>query len=289
MLSSTLLPKECDATRALLMPAGIEPGFADFPRVAPLDRFIGMQQHRWISDVLAEDRLEVHFQPIIDVQNASQIFAYECLLRGRSTGGDLIAPTELFRAAKQSGLLFQLDLIARRKAVTSIVEHELKVPAMINFTPSSIYDPVTCLRSTVATVRELGLDPRRVIFEIIETETADAVLLKDILNVYRAAGFLVAIDDFGAGYSSMQLLDAVRPDFIKLDMGLIRGINNDPYKAEMVRGFLQFSRNRSIKTITEGIETKAEWEWVRANGADLAQGFYFAGPGSPPPGVACLS
>lgn len=289
MLASTLLPEERDATKALLMPAGRELGFADFPRVAPLDQLIRMHQSRWISDLLAEHRFEIHFQPIVEVQNPSHIFGYECLLRGRSTEGGLIGPTELFKAAKQSGLLFQLDLAARRKAATSIVEYELKVPATINFTPTSIYDPVTCLHSTVSAIRELGIDPRLVIFEVIETEQVDDVRLRDILTVYRAAGFQVAIDDFGAGYSSLQLLDALRPDFIKLDMALIRGIDNDPYKAGIVRGLLEFARKASIKTITEGIQTKAEWDWVRANGADLAQGFYFARPDNPPPTVVPIS
>jgi EAL domain-containing protein (putative c-di-GMP-specific phosphodiesterase class I) len=207
-------------------------------------------------------------------------------LRGRGTDGALIPPVELFTAAKQAGLLFQLDLAARRKAVTSIAEHKLSTLALINFTPTSIYDPTTCLRSTVATVSDFGLDPSRIVFEIIETEHADETLLKNILDVYRAAGFQVAIDDFGAGYSSMNLLNALHPDYLKLDMALVRGIDRDPYKAELARGLLDSARKLSIKTIAEGVETQEEWQWVRDNGADLVQGFYFARPGSPPPTLA---
>lgn len=281
--SNALLPEERDGTQALLMAAGVEPGLADFRRVSSLERLIGMQRARWLSDLLIENRLETHFQPIIDARAPNRIAAYECLLRGRTTDGGLIAPNTLFGAAKQGGLLFQLDLAARRKAVQSIAEHRLSTYALINFTPTSIYDPATCLRSTVNLVRQLGLDPTRVVFEIIETEQADESQLKSILQVYRSAGFQIAIDDFGAGYSSMNLIVALRPDYLKLDMELIRGIDSDPYKAELAGSLLETARSLSIKTIAEGVETEAEWRWVQAHGADLVQGFYFARPGNPPP------
>ncbi len=280
-----LLPEERDSTKVLMMEAGVEPGLGDFRRVLSLDRMIGMQQARWLTDLLAEGRLVTHFQPIIDARAPDQIVANECLLRGLTTEGELISPGKLFGAAKQAGLLFQLDLAARRKAVQSIAEHDLQTLSFINFTPTSIYDPATCLRSTVAAVQQLGLSPDRIVFEIIETEHAEENLLRSILAVYRSAGFKVAIDDFGAGYSSMNLIVALRPDFLKLDMELIRGIDKDPYKSELASSLLETARNLSIKTIAEGVETKAEWEWVRDHGADLVQGYYFAKPGTPPPSL----
>jgi EAL domain-containing protein (putative c-di-GMP-specific phosphodiesterase class I) len=280
---AALLPEERNETRALLMPSGVQPGLTDFRRVLLLDQMIGAQQARWLTDLLAEERLATYFQPMIDSRAPDQIVAYECLLRGISKDGDLIYPGQLFSSAKQGGLLFQLDLAARRKAVQSIAEHKVEKLAFINFTPTAIYDPATCLRSTVAAVEKLGLNPERIVFEIIETEHAEESLLRSILAVYRSAGFKVAIDDFGAGYSSMNLIVALRPDYLKLDMGLIRGIDKDSYKSELASSLLDTARNLSIKTIAEGVETKEEWEWVRDHGADLVQGYYFAKPGNPPP------
>ncbi len=282
-VGSGLLPEERDGAKVLLMELGKEPGLGDFRRVLSLERMIGLQQARWLTDLLAEGRLRTHFQPIIDARAPDQIIAQECLLRGVDSEGELISPGALFGAAKQAGLLFQLDLAARRKAVQSIAEHKLTSLAFINFTPTSIYDPATCLRSTVAAVQELGLSPNQIVFEIIETEHAEENLLRSILAVYRSAGFKVAIDDFGAGYSSMNLILALRPDYLKLDMELIRGINKDPYKSELASSLLETARNLSILTIAEGVETKEEWEWVRDHGADLVQGYYFARPGNPPP------
>jgi len=280
---AALSPEERDATKTLLMDGGREPGLSDFRRVASLERAIALQSARWLSDMMAEDRLVTHFQPMIDSRAPDRIAAYECLLRGRGADGALVPPGPMFAAAKRAGLLFQLDLSARRRAVRSIAEQRFSTPAFINFTPTSIYDPATCLRSTVAAVSELGLAPERIVFEIIETEHADEALLRSILSVYRGAGFKVAIDDFGAGYSSMNLINALRPDYLKLDMQLIRDVDKDPYKSELASSLLDTARKLSITTIAEGVETRGEWEWVRDHGADLVQGFYFARPGNPPP------
>jgi EAL domain-containing protein (putative c-di-GMP-specific phosphodiesterase class I) len=92
-------------------------------------------------------------------------------------------------------------------------------------------------------------------------------------------------DDFGSGYSTAKLIGALRPDFLKLDLELIRGIDGDACKAELASGLLETARNLGIRTIAEGIETEAEWAWVRTPGADYAQGYYFARPDSPPPPV----
>lgn len=278
-----LLPEECVTTTCLVMKAGTEPGFADFRRVQPIDRMVAVQGAAWLSDLIAAGRLETHFQPIVDAADPGTVFAHECLLRGRSAAGELISPGAMFGAAKQAGMLFQLDLAARRKAVQSIAHHKIDSYAFINFTPTSIYDPETCLRSTVAAVEQLGLDPARIVFEIIETEQAEETLLRGILQVYRSAGFKVAIDDYGAGFSSMNLINVLRPDFLKLDMALIRGVDHDPYKAELAAGLLQTAPSLGIRTIAEGVETEAEWDWVRAHGADLVQGYYVARPGNPPP------
>lgn len=269
-------------TRVLIVAEGSEPGLADFRRVTALDGMIAADEAQWLVEMIAEDRLETHFQPIIEVAWPDRIHAYECLLRGRAPDGSIVAPGPMFEASKDAGLLFQLDLAARRKAVQAVARHRLTTRALINFTPTSIYDPATCLRSTVATARELDLDPNQIVFEIIETEHAEERHLKKILDVYRSAGFAIAIDDFGAGYSSMNLLNALRPDYLKLDMQLIRGIDSDPYKAELARGLLETARNLAIKTIAEGIETEAEWRWVAAHGADYAQGYFFARPAATP-------
>lgn len=119
---------------------------------------------------------------------------------------------------------------------------------------------------------------------MIETEElADSRDLVDILAQYRAAGFRVALDDLGAGYGSLTLLERLRPDLVKFDRDLITDIDNSPSKQAIVSGLVGMARELGIATVGEGVERRAEWEWLRGAGVDYVQGFFFARPANPPP------
>jgi len=87
----------------------------------------------------------------------------------------------------------------------------------------------------------------------------------------------------GSGYSSLNLLSRLRPDYIKLDRELMQGIHDDNYKATITQKLLETAQELGILSIAEGVETEAEYTWLREHGADYAQGYYFARPASPPP------
>ena len=103
------------------------------------------------------------------------------------------------------------------------------------------------------------------------------------MTTYRQAGFRVALDDLGAGYGSLNLLSQLRPDFVKLDMKLVRDVHLDPYKAGITSQLLEMARKLGIATVAEGIESAGELDWFRDHGVDFVQGFYIARPASPPP------
>ena len=110
----------------------------------------------------------------------------------------------------------------------------------------------------------------------------DVCHLRGILNYYRAAGFKVALDDIGSGYSSLNLLHQLRPDFIKLDIELVRDVDKDPYKALVAEKIFEIAVQLGIQTIAEGVEREEEYEWVRARGANYAQGYLFGRPAPQP-------
>src|SRR5262249_43989437 len=95
-------------------------------------------------------------------------------------------------------------------------------------------------------------------------------------------GFLVALDDLGAGYSSLTLLTRLRPDFVKLDVELVREVDIDAYKANIAAKLLELAHSIGIQTIAEGVETLGEWQWLREHECDYVQGFFFGRPDSPP-------
>lgn len=283
LAGETLTGTELAETRSLYKPGGGNLDVADIPLVDSLGRLAGLGCSEWLLDVLSEERLTSHFQPIVPARSTGEIYAQEALLRGLDEEGDLIPPSSIFGAARECGMLFQTDLAARRTAIREAVSHGLGANLFINFTPTSVYDPVFCLRSTVAAVDEAGLPHENVTFEVTESEdVGDPGHLSNIVRYYRERGFRIALDDLGSGYSSLNLIHRLRPDFVKLDVGLIRDVDNDPYKAVIARKLLELARGLGIRTIAEGIETPEELSWVQSAGADLVQGYLIAKPASPP-------
>jgi EAL domain-containing protein (putative c-di-GMP-specific phosphodiesterase class I) len=284
LLAGALGDQENEDTRVLFLEGDRRLGLADYSRVVSLARFLAARRADWVLDLLRERRLTSLFQPIVEAADPGTVFAYESLLRGIGEDGRLIGPDRLFAAAHDRDLLFQLDLAGRQTAIREIVRHGTGSRVFVNFTPTSIYDPAFCLRSTVALIRETGLTPDRVVFEVIESEQVrDLAHLEAILNVYRNYGFQVALDDLGAGYSSLNLMSRLRPDFVKLDRELIRRVDEDPYKAVIAEKLLELARQLGIRTVAEGVETDGELDWVRCHGADYVQGYRIAAPASPPP------
>jgi EAL domain-containing protein (putative c-di-GMP-specific phosphodiesterase class I) len=286
-LPGILSPAELQDTRSLIIEIGGTIKLADLASMQPLGILLARSCEGWLSDLIRDGRLTSHFQPIVHALNPQVVFAYECLLRGIDVDGMLITPARMYRAARESDLLFSLDRSARLSAIREAAGFGLDtsdVRIFINFNPSSIYDPAYCLRSTIAAISSTVFDPSRIVFEIVESDHIEDIKhLTRIVGYYRDAGFRVALDDLGAGYGSLHLLSELRPNFVKLDMQLIRGVDRDPYKAGIVCKLLEMAQTLGIEAVAEGIETEEEWVWLREHGADYVQGFYFAEPDPVPP------
>lgn len=283
VLRTKLTNKELKETQALWISGTREPQFRDFSRVTSLHNFISLNKAEWLLDVLSSERLTCHFQPIVYAEDTSRIFAQEALLRGIDEQGNLISPGRIFSDGSDAGLVFQLDALARQIAIREANQHGIEQLIFINFSPTAVYDPTTCLRMTVRAINEAGIPHNRVVFEVMESEQPpDIKHLIKILKFYQDAGFLIALDDFGTGYSNLNLISALSPDFIKLDRNLISNIQKDPQKAFITKKLLEIAQHLQIKTIAEGIETIEELDWAREHNATFIQGFIIAKPQSPP-------
>ncbi|MEG4344763.1 EAL domain-containing protein [Microcoleus sp. A003_D6] len=283
LASSVLTTQELKETKVLWMREAEQPKLSDFYRSTSLDYFINLSNSDWLLDLLSEERITTHFQPIVYTSDTSKIFAHEALLRGIDEQGNLIYPGRIFAQAESAGLIFQLDVLARTRAIREAHVYDIKELLFINFSPTSVYDPATCLRRTVQAIDESGIPHSNIVFEVGESQhPPDMDHLIKILRFYREAGFLIALDDFGSGSSNLNLMHQLRPDFIKLDMELIRNVHQDYYKALITEKMLEIAAQLEIKTIAEGVETLEELEWVRQRGATFVQGYLIAKPTSPP-------
>jgi EAL domain-containing protein (putative c-di-GMP-specific phosphodiesterase class I) len=282
-LAGLLTSSELRDTPCLVTSNGAEPALADFVRVAPLARLVGRIRGEWVRQMLAEERLVTHFQPIVEAGERDRVFAHECLVRGRERSGALVPPGEMLPVVKAAGLLSPFDRAARLSAVRAAERVGLPWNVFVNLNPNAIHDPATCLASTFEAVERSAIEPERVVFEVTDAEeVADSSHLAALVSLCRQRGFRVALDDLGAGYASVRLLVRLKPDFVKLDRELLEGIDSDAFKARFVEKLLDVARSLDIPTVAEGVETEEEWLWVHERRVEYVQGFYVALPDDPP-------
>ncbi len=283
LLNEHLTTAETRDSRALFMAGDAEPGFAQLGEVESLETCIARWHGRWLQEMIHAERVTTLFQPIFHVAEPGRVFAHECLLRGIDQDGAMVRPDLMFDLAARADLVFPLDRLARLTAVANAAAHQIDGNIFINFTPASVYDPVNCLRTTVAAVEEVGLARNRIVFEVIETERiGDPDHLANVLAFYRDAGFKVALDDLGGGYAGLGLLPSLRPDFVKLDRSLVDGVSKDPIQAVILDRVTQMAHDLGIGVVAEGVEQAEDLAWLQERKVDYVQGFLLARPAPEP-------
>lgn len=246
----------------------------------PIKELEKIFEMEWIDQVINNGLLTCYFQPIVDREG--KIYAYEILSRFKKEDGTLIYPNIIFEAAKVRGRLYALDRLCRLTAIRHATQLHGK-KAFINFIPTSIYSPEFCLQSTTSLSAQLGVDPSQLVFEVVETEKVDDLEhLKSILAFYGDRGFRYALDDVGEGYSTIEMLEVIKPHYMKLDMKFVQGVSENKNKQHIAVKFLQKSNEIGSIPLAEGVESREDFEWLKQTGFELFQGYLFGKP-SPTP------
>ncbi len=214
------------------------------------------------------------FQPIVDIEKRA-VFAYEALVRGannESAGSVLDQLNDNNR--------YWFDQLIRVKAIELAAQLNVRCRLSINFLPNAVYRAETCIRQTLQAAQDNNFPTEKLMFEATENEQiSDHDHLKNIFQEYKRQGFTTAIDDFGAGFSGLNLLANWQPDIVKLDMALCQNIDKQPARRSIVKGIVLTCRELGIKIIAEGIESLDECQALSALGINLFQGYWFARPG----------
>jgi diguanylate cyclase (GGDEF) domain len=222
--------------------------------------------------------LKAAFQPIIETRNGT-VFGFEALARipGSKCFNNI---AELFPFAEKIGQLYPIETLCRRQAITSYSSiAQNKEMLFLNINPQVLVDPEFASGHTRKLLSEKGLTPKDVVLEITERSAIeDFSTFRDALDHYRNQGYLIALDDVGAGYSSLQSVAELHPDFLKVDRSLIQGVNADPIKWALLETFITFSKRIGCRIIAEGVETAEEMHTVVQLGVDYVQGFFVAKP-----------
>ena len=230
-----------------------------------------------LDKILAHGDLNTLFQPILCLSE-QRIYGYEALTRGPSNS-PLHAPLPLFSAARHAGRLSELERLCRKTACERFRALGLDNLLFLNVCPELLLEPDHQPGRTLELLASLNIPPERVVIELTEQMPIDDFgLLHAALHHYRAMGFSIALDDLGAGYSSLRLWSELRPDYVKIDRHFIDGIDRDPVKREFVDSILNMARASRAKVIAEGIERSEELATLLDMGVDLIQGYLLARP-----------
>ncbi len=232
-----------------------------------------------LRNIVQHKKITTVYQPILDFEK-KRIVGYEALNRGPK--GEFENPDYLFRVAYETNAVWALDRLCRIEAFRRIKNLPDNRFLFINVEPHTIEDPHFFTRETMSAMEQAGISPDQVVLELTERRAVeDFDHFKKILLTFKKSGFKVAVDDLGTGYSGLQLLSELLPDyidFIKLDMSLCRNINNHNFKQEIISFVLRITDNIPTSVIVEGIENMDELKTIRRLGIQYAQGFLFASP-----------
>lgn len=235
-----------------------------------------------LQDILARRNLSAIFQPIMDLSDGA-ILGYEGLIRGPADS-PLHSPVNLFGAAKQQGLTLEVEMLCRQVVLEAFAAQNLPGSLFLNVSPETLAHPSFKYGQTLAYLEQIGIDPKRVIIEITENQPIfDFEDMRNALLHYRSMGFKIALDDLGQGFSSLRLWSELHPEFVKIDMHFIQGINADPLKQQFLRSIQQIAQSAGSQVIAEGIETEAEFRVIRNIGIGCGQGYFIARPSHTPP------
>ena len=243
-----------------------------------------LELRRSVEALLVPGRMRAALQPVVRLYDGATI-AFEALVRFPASGR-ISCPDDLFAAAAALGAEREVDLACIRAALEE-ARHIAGAPLFLNVTTRTLLDAPDFAAQLTRLLDGAGVEAGSTVLEISERDpVADLVRLQRVTSDLRAAQFRIAVDDAGAGHASMQVVAELRPDYIKVDRGLIRGVESDNARRALVVSLLSFAGHIGARLIAEGVETSAEQEVLLGLGVQFGQGWHLSRPAMAAPAPA---
>jgi EAL domain-containing protein (putative c-di-GMP-specific phosphodiesterase class I) len=223
----------------------------------------------------------LHYQPKINL-NSGAIIGAEALIRWTSPTRGQVPPLDFIPIAEDSGLILPIGAWVLQEACAQSrawVDAALPKTTMAVNVSSVQFRNENFLEDLFAILSKTGMDPK-----YLELEVTESVLMRhaevaaSILQTLRGRGIRVSIDDFGTGYSSLSYLRNFPLDALKIDQSFVREISATPDETTIVRAIISMGRSLNLRIIAEGVETAGDLAFLKAQGCDEGQGYYFSRP-----------
>ena len=232
---------------------------------------------------VTEEQLKLFFQPKYNIQGDKiKLVSAEVLIRWISPKLGFISPGEFIHIFEENGLIGKLDAYILEKAAEHMrlwkEKHNVEIPLSVNLSRVDIYRP-NIVEEIVGYVDSNNVSRNNYFIEITESAfVEDSKTVIPVINKIRNSGFKVEIDDFGSGYSSFGALVDLPFDVLKIDMQFIRALNTNPKVKDLVKMIINLSKILNAVTVAEGVETEDQYLFLKENGCDVIQGYYFSKP-----------
>ncbi len=229
-----------------------------------------------LERILNQGLLEAHFQQVVSMTRLT-VCGMEGLIRCRQMP---VPPRALFDTAQAEGLTVELDRQCRDTVLAAFASVHAAYPDKMLFlnVDASILDTVGGSGYLIRQAEAHRIPPHRIAIEINETRVNNAAALRAFIGPAREAGFLLALDDVGAGFSNLDRIPVVKPDIIKIDMSLVRRIESDYHRQEVFRSLVRLAGRIGAVVVAEGVESEEEAFTVLRLGAGMIQGYCFSRP-----------
>ena len=235
------------------------------------------------EQALKEEQFKLYFQPKYNVQkDKPYLSSAEVLIRWISPTFGFVSPGEFISLFEENGLIGKLDAYIMEKAAQYMREWKEKyclyIPLSLNLSRVDIYRP-NLIEEIINYVDSNNVPRDKYYIEITESAfVEDSNEVIPVLENLRNHGFKVEIDDFGSGYSSFGALVDLPFDVLKIDMQFIRSMDKNPKVKEIIKMIINLSKVMNATTVAEGVESKEQCDFLKENGCDLIQGYYFSKP-----------
>lgn len=244
-----------------------------------------------ISQLFINNSISIYFQPIISIRNA-KVIGLEALMRARDENDEPLSPIFVFDQAKKENLSFELDKYVRFKTLECfkpIWETNKDLLLFLNFESHLLDSDIRFDDFTFYThAQNLGIPPSRIVIEIKEYQIQNTKKLKEFCDFYKERGFLIALDDFGAGNANFDRISSVRPHIVKIDRSIIFNVHQNFINKEILKSIANMCFNIGALVLSEGVEDEGEILRSLKLDIDLFQGFWFAKPNALPADVSIL-
>jgi len=232
-----------------------------------------------LKRIIEDAAVTTVFQPVVDL-GTREVLGFEALARGPKDSF-FEMPKAMFALSLRVGVAVDLDRLCRDTALRNWGRVPGQGKVFLNVLPGSLDDPAWTAGGLEALLGSASLKPENVVIEVSE-RTADSETERFAAATERlkAGGFGLALDDVGTGYATLATLERVRPDYVKIDVSMVRDIHENLIKQELLSSLVHIGRRLGASVIAEGVESEHEAEALRTAGARYAQGYLFAMPGS---------